>query len=347
MSKYNDVMKKVVVTDEMRSRILENIDKELREGAEETTATNENEKITDISSVKKNDETGNKIVRFIVRYGSRVAVFALILVGAYSVLRFAGMSNHSTMESATSVADEAAMSAEESYDSTGDAMEMETEATAYANEAYEMEAETADSISGAYEIEAEEADRMDEAESYAGTSDAAVADMDEYAESDNSGYELEEANEDIAAEESVKGMDAERNKATEAQKNELTANIGAVSRSEFVSVMGFDFSEPEALVREAEEITYYPGPDGGEIRYATKDEIIYYYVSLNASFTDEKILSESVFATTNIINVGDRTITLYGNDDIYNVATWNTDNICYAIVSDKGMTEENIRYWLE
>ena len=46
LSKYNEVMKKVVVTDEMRSRILENIDKELKEGSVETTATDENDKIT-------------------------------------------------------------------------------------------------------------------------------------------------------------------------------------------------------------------------------------------------------------------------------------------------------------
>ncbi len=319
MSKYNEVMKKVVVTDEMRSRILENIDKELKEGSVETTATDENDKITDISSAKKNRENVNNIVSFIVKYGSRVAVFALVLLGAFSVIRFVGMNNHSTMESATSYSEEATMTAEESYDSTDEALEMETEAT----------------------------DSMNMTESYGESVAAPAADMEEYVESESSEYMAEEANEDMAAPEPGFGIGADRNKAVNSQKSELTADLDSIQRDEFASAIGFDFAEPAGLVKAAEEISYYPGQDGGEIRYVTKDGILYYYVSLNPAFTDEYILTESVYATTYVCDIGDKTVTMYGNDDGYNVATWNTDNVCYVIVSDKGMTEDDIRSWLE
>ncbi len=319
MSKYNEVMKKVVVTDEMRSRILENIDKELKEGSVETTATDENDKITDISSAKKNRENVNNIVSFIVKYGSRVAVFALVLLGAFSVIRFVGMNNHSNMESATSFSEEATMTAEESYDSTDEAFEMEAEATEDTNMT----------------------------ESYGESVAAPAADMEEFAEAESSDYLIEEASEDMAASEPSMGLDTDREKAISTQKNELTADLGSVKKAEFVSAIGFDFTEPAGLVKAAEEINYYPGQDGGEIRYVTKDDILYFYISLNPSFTDEYILSEAVFASTYSCTRGDKAVTMYGNDNVYNVATWNADNICYAIVSDKGMTEENIRSWLD
>ncbi len=96
MSKYNEVMENVRVTDEMRQRILTNI-------AKEVSVTNESQ-VTQFENYKKSKE--NKVVRFITRYGSMVAIFALVVAGSYAVIRTVGL-NGSKGEMAATTAEEA------------------------------------------------------------------------------------------------------------------------------------------------------------------------------------------------------------------------------------------------
>lgn len=71
MNKYNEVMDKVKVTDDMRKRILQNI---------------EDTDLDKVSSIElQNAKKKNKIVPFIRKYSSMAAMFAVILVGAYAV----------------------------------------------------------------------------------------------------------------------------------------------------------------------------------------------------------------------------------------------------------------------
>lgn len=121
MNKYNEVMDKVKVTDDMRKRILQNI--------ENADISN----VTAFEEAKKKKE--NKIVPFIKRYGAIAAMFAVVLVGAYAVFGTVGkheMGSSSPMESY----DATETAAVEEY-----AAEEAVEEAAQATEAPEMEAE--------------------------------------------------------------------------------------------------------------------------------------------------------------------------------------------------------------
>ena len=123
MNKYNEVMDKVKVTDDMRKRILQNI--------ENADISN----VTAFEEAKKKKE--NKIVPFIKRYGAVAAMFAVVLVGAYAVFGTVGkheMGSSSPMESydatetaavqeyaAEEAVEEAAQATEEAVDNDMDA----------------------------------------------------------------------------------------------------------------------------------------------------------------------------------------------------------------------------------
>ena len=90
LSKYNEVMDKVKVTDDMKKRILQNI--------EDTNFDD----VKTFESVPKKEKKENKIISFVRTYGAVAAMFAVVLVGAYAV--FGNMSGRKSMESATSEA---------------------------------------------------------------------------------------------------------------------------------------------------------------------------------------------------------------------------------------------------
>jgi hypothetical protein len=135
-------MDKVKVDDEMRKRLLQNI--------EEKTSSN----------VSVFD---SRIIPFIKRYGSIAAMFAVVFVGAYAVMHLGGGQNASApmMESAT----EAPAATEEAY--TESAYETETDSAVEmeAAEAYEeMEDEAAPMESAKTEsagIKAESSEKTD------------------------------------------------------------------------------------------------------------------------------------------------------------------------------------------
>ncbi|WP_026516339.1 hypothetical protein [Butyrivibrio sp. MC2021] len=106
MSKYNEVMDKVKVTDDMRKRILQNI--------ENADTSN----VTSFEVVKKKKE--NKIVPFIRRYGALAAMFAVVLVGAYAV--FGTVGRHEMGSSAPAGSYEMAETATMTESATEEAM---------------------------------------------------------------------------------------------------------------------------------------------------------------------------------------------------------------------------------
>ncbi len=123
LSKYNEVMDNIKVSEEMRQRILGNIEKELGEG----TLVQEADQAKDISQVTKGTEkTGSrrpinreKIIRFITFYGSRAAVFLLIAAGTYGVIRTVGLKDNHQMSAPSSTMYEA----ESAYDSAAETAE--------------------------------------------------------------------------------------------------------------------------------------------------------------------------------------------------------------------------------
>ncbi len=137
LSKYNEVMENLVITDEMRARLLENIEKEVSaDGAGTNEIGSDGSKDEPLSfqkidvnefEKKKNEKESGKIIKFVARYGSRVAVFALVALGAFSVVRLVGLDGRKSMEtSAPAAYEETAEATAES--AAGDAYESQDSA---------------------------------------------------------------------------------------------------------------------------------------------------------------------------------------------------------------------------
>ncbi len=89
MSKYNEIMTRVQVDDDMKKRLLENIDKEMNAAGTESSDS----KITSFP---------NRIVHEIKKYSFIAAACGVLFVGAYVVYQNGGLdSNYATTESAT------------------------------------------------------------------------------------------------------------------------------------------------------------------------------------------------------------------------------------------------------
>ena len=129
MSKYQEVMDHIKVDDEMKKRILQNVEKKLEEAPQEVVTPKP------------------KVVPF-KRYAAIAATFTVLLVGSYAVMQATGGiggTNSSTsvcepvMEEAASMAEEPSY---EAADSAAEAPAMEAETDGAAYEAPAMEAET-------------------------------------------------------------------------------------------------------------------------------------------------------------------------------------------------------------
>ncbi len=217
LSKYNEVMENIVITDEMRARLLENIQKEVAgdnagndnkegEGAGSEPLSFQKVNINDFEK-KKADSSSGKIIKFVARYGSRVAVFALVMLGAYGVIRLVGVDGHKSMETAAPAASvEMAMEATETTDSADYAYDSEATEETEESFAYEDAAESSDSLFDAeVPIYAGKEDTAEESDNL-GASKNSITDIDkskiEGAKSDDVEAEAAEATEMAAAESS-------------------------------------------------------------------------------------------------------------------------------------------------
>ncbi len=128
MSKYQEVMDHIKVDDEMKKRILQNVEKQLEEAPKEV------------------DIPKSKVVPF-RRYAAIAATFAVLLLGSYAVSQVTGgitntSSSTSLYEPAMDAASEApAMMEEAASDSEAPVMEEAAEAPATENAASETAAE--------------------------------------------------------------------------------------------------------------------------------------------------------------------------------------------------------------
>ncbi len=132
MSKYQEVMDHIKVDDEMKKRILQNVEKKLEEAPKEVVTPKP------------------KVVPF-KKYAAIAATFTVLLVGSYAVMQATGGiggTNSSTsvcepvMEEAASMAEEPSYEAADSAADSAEAPAMEAEADDAAFEAPAMEAET-------------------------------------------------------------------------------------------------------------------------------------------------------------------------------------------------------------
>ena len=154
MSKYQDIMNKIEVTDEMKSRILQNIEKELAEPANGNSDSEGSRTEAD-----NKGESGNKIRKFeLRRYMPMVAALAVFIVSAFVVInvipgKHGNYSSSPMSDSAIMTESATEMAAEES---------MEPQAVMEADEA---------AVEGAAPMEA--AEPMMEAAEYAAEDNAA------------------------------------------------------------------------------------------------------------------------------------------------------------------------------
>jgi hypothetical protein len=141
LSKYQDIMSHVQVDDEMKKRILQNVEKEL--GRESDGKERDKETVTPVPAPKK------KIVDF-RRYAAIAATFAVLLIGSYAVIQITGgiKNTSSTMSDSTSAP---AASAEPAMttEAPAPAMEEAEEAVAEAAPYEEMSPYTATESAGA------------------------------------------------------------------------------------------------------------------------------------------------------------------------------------------------------
>ncbi|MBP3274280.1 MAG: hypothetical protein ILA12_03230 [Butyrivibrio sp.] len=129
MNKYQRVMEHVKVDDEMKKRILQNLEKKLESGADQARS------VESLKVVPFKKRLGDGIKR----YGGMVAMVAILLVGTAAVIRFTGGVSNT---SAPSMSDSA----------------MEAPAAAPAEEAAEAPAATESAYEEAAEAPAQEAE---------------------------------------------------------------------------------------------------------------------------------------------------------------------------------------------
>ena len=376
MSKYNEVMDNIKVSEEMRKRILGNIEKELGEG----TLLQEADQAKDISKVTKGTEkTGSripinkeKIIRFITFYGSRAAVFLLIAAGTYGVIRTVGLKDNHPMSAPSSTMYEA----ENSYDAAAESAEDYAEAPAvYEKESeapatYEEESEAP----ATYGKDSESADMfLTDADGAAETAWTEPA-TEEAAETVGTESVTEEAAETVRTEPITDGdlksedqnglgsaqesnMAAENaagstNKAAKAQDDvpaiadssyatETTSNIAA-SVSEMSEKLGYDVEGLSFFAENSSEVEYSYCSEGGEITYHTEYGTIHLYASDKGVFTGNSGSAPGSFEAMKQIDTGAKMIDAFGEEDNYTTLIWRENGITYVIVSEKGLSEDLI-----
>ena len=105
MNKYQRVMEHVKVDDEMKKRILQNVEKELKSGADKARSV----ETSKVVPFKKRLGDGIK------RYGGMVAMVAILLVGTAAVIRITGGVSNTSAPSMSDSAMETPAAAEDAY----------------------------------------------------------------------------------------------------------------------------------------------------------------------------------------------------------------------------------------
>ncbi len=364
MSKYNEVMDNLVVTEDMRKRLLANVEKEMSEAkasekengniSEMPNKSDNNEKLMPSDENKPEHENkpahGNntshgdkrRILEF-RRYAGIAAAFAVLIVGAYAVSKAVPFSNNNSM-SATS-----------SYDAakTETAIAPEAEyVTEAANEAEEYAMESA--AEEAYDSDSEPMGTM-AAGTYAAAEDEAMVDSDAVIET-----------EALAPQTAVKEVESSgktSNASLESSKFSIFKIFGKNGGEKSEDIKEYsDIAElSKTAMTEFDEIEYFDSFSSSKEYhlYDGKVALIYYDVSGNDVVVKEMSTKKGAsipakvsgitadMGSTSSITVGKVDVTLKGNDDTYSIATWTTGGLVYELESSELLTYEDMKALME
>ncbi len=314
LNKYNEVMENVKVTEDMKKRILENLEKTDMDGVIAKGMD------ADANNIKKK----NVIVPFIRRYGAIAAMLAVAIVGSYAFFAVHNSSNN--MMSATSTADfaEAPAAAEEAYDFAQDSAAVE--------EAYETEtmADMQEPMEeAAMEAAADEGD----------ANDNAVAKVEEAAPLETAPVESAKATGGAALLEPVPDLGSDSVLGSEMVTGFTNNDSGA---SEYKSARRLSIatklpvSDIKSLLAKSTETGYRSYENGmAEISYLVDGDTI----SLRMLPAGREFEYEGVSYTITEIIVEDYSVRFAGDGQNVYAALWNTDEAGYYLSSEMGLSE--------
>ena len=359
MSKYNEVMDNLVVTEEMRKRLLANVEKEMSqaEASEKMPETSDSKVSPDGNEVDdkkpessqaettgddKASKNGSRRARIIEfrRYAGIAAAFCVLVVGAYAVSRVVPFGNSSNM-SATS-----------SYDAAEAPMAYEAEyatETAATEEAYEEIEEAADEYVGLMTAGPE-------------ITEDAASDAEAFGAEENAMVDSAAPSAQVAIKEA---------EATGKTSNASMAN----SKFSIFKIFGKNGGEKSTQIKEYaslqklstaaltefKEIDYFDSfsSDKEYHLYDGKVALIYYDVAGNDVVVKEMSTKKGAsipyevsgvtadMGSTSSVSVGDVSVTLKGCDDTYSIATWTQNGLVYELESSELLTYEDMKELME
>lgn len=320
MNKYNKVMDKIEVSEDMRQRILGNIEKEVSG--------------SDNKSVPGGDgkDKRGRIIRFINYYGARAAVFMLVAVGAYAVIRTVGINRTQETAAPESAVYESAEVSESAVEAEEAAEVVESEAAG--------EAVPEDAAPDLMEDEIAEDFAVENKAESEGLAAIAGNELNASEAQENSSFKQREAvgaanstdQEALSPESSISGDD----------HIILGDRIKVESAEELSKNLGYPVKEVESLSKGSENAEYYYSPEGAEIVYESPYGEINIYVSDGGVFSGGRSVDPEDYGEMKDIDAGSRKVTALGRDGSYNVIFWTDDGITYIMTTENGITEEEI-----
>ena len=312
LNKYNEIMENVKVTEDMRKRILDNVEKEASLSSDKA------------DSVPNNKKSGTKIVHF-RQYGKIAAALALLVAGfgiSSLVLDRFGVKNMETSAPASDSAMEYAMEATESAEAPEVYEEMDSaESTGMYNDTNIK----TESIEGEAVLESADNSKAESISDYAEESEAATEEP------------MEEAAAEFAAEDSASGSDSRKSDKDALTVDAIREVTEYTSAKELSSESGIEIADISSLKDASDEsiYTYYYNLDMVEIMYLIDGDKITYRKSPSQTGT---MLTGNYkkYDLIETINNNDITYTLEGKDGLYFQATWTKEDANYSLYSEAG-----------
>ncbi len=334
--KYNEIMERIQVDENMRTRVLEEV-------AEATKKAEGTDKVTDLRG-----RLPLKRVLPVV-----AAACLLLIIGSAAVSGVFSGKGDSAGASGSAAATVESAEAAAAEEAAPESAENETPAEAFAADADEPAAEeaaaedspagltaraaadTEDSASGSKSADAAAAEENGTSEAAAEDAMTAAETTEEAAESEEAAVETAGENEEVAAPESA-GDTSE----AESQSAEGTADagvsssdaIGTATEAETLThlseLAGFEVRELTDLPFDVASVTYtylagrgaqivYAGEDGEEVVYTMSPEVL-------------PAVDPSSYEDIMVIHSEGREIVLYGADHRYSLARWEADGYTFT-----------------
>lgn len=111
------------------------------------------------------------------------------------------------------------------------------------------------------------------------------------------------------------------------------------------SYVGFPVNEISSLPFEATKITYLVyDRELAEISYANEEQTLYFRKSIG---TEDNSGDFNTYDTLSKITIKDCSITIKGNDELYNLAIWNDGQYSYSIGITNGISQDELSVLIE